>query len=125
MLDETELFAMATDMRQRHAHMKQKFDTNKDGRLDAGEREAMKKARANHRFDKLLQRFDANNDGALSQGEVSRATGRGGRPIRLQERFAAADADKDGVVTRAEFFNVAHQRHQRHRKRGHRGARSH
>jgi EF hand len=45
-------------------------------------------------FDKLLGAFDANDDGALDEDEV---------PPWLWQRLSRADANGDGVVTRAEF----------------------
>ena len=45
-------------------------------------------------FDKLLDAFDANDDGALEEDEV---------PARVWARLSQADANGDGVVTRAEF----------------------
>lgn len=45
-------------------------------------------------FDKLLDAFDANNDGELAEEEV---------PPPVWYRLSNADANDDGVVTRAEF----------------------
>ena len=45
-------------------------------------------------FDKLLEAFDANDDGELDENEV---------PPPVWRRLSQADANGDGVVTRAEF----------------------
>lgn len=50
---------------ERKAKMLEKFDTNRDGSLDAAEKEAMHAARAQKRFEKL----DVNKDGKLSFDE--------------------------------------------------------
>ena len=47
------------------AKLLEKFDANRDGKLDAGERVAMKEARAERVFAKL----DANSDGKLTLEE--------------------------------------------------------
>ncbi len=45
-------------------------------------------------FDKLLDAFDANEDGKLDKSEV---------PPPVWRRLSQADANGDGVVTKAEF----------------------
>ena len=45
-------------------------------------------------FDSLLATFDADSSGSLSVSEV---------PQRLWQRLGQADANQDGVVTRAEY----------------------
>lgn len=45
-------------------------------------------------FNMLLERFDANDDGKLDEDEV---------PPPVWLRLSQADANNDGVVTRAEF----------------------
>jgi len=45
-------------------------------------------------FDKLLDAFDANDDGKLDKSEV---------PPPVWRRLSQADANGDGVVTKAEF----------------------
>lgn len=47
-----------------------------------------------HRGHRIFKHFDKNADGALTQDEV---------PAKLWERLAKADADNDGVVTKAEL----------------------
>lgn len=59
----------------RKAKMLEKFDTNKDGKLDDTERAAAKETRAAERFKKL----DVNGDGKLSFDEFKAGRqGRGG-----------------------------------------------
>lgn len=102
--------------------MKQKFDTNKDGKLDAAEKgrlaasfQAMRAARKAE----ALAKFDANKDGQLSDAE--RATM---RDIRLTARFAKLDINGDGKLTLDEF-KTGKQRHGRKVHGHHRGTRKH
>jgi Ca2+-binding EF-hand superfamily protein len=81
--------------------MKEKFDTNKDGKLDDSERAAMKaamEAKRSQRKAEMLAKFDTNKDGKLDPAE---------RAVMKQETSAAAfkklDANGDGVLSRAEF----------------------
>ncbi|MBA3398319.1 MAG: EF-hand domain-containing protein [Deltaproteobacteria bacterium] len=106
--------------------MKQKFDTNKDGKLDAAEKDKLKasfKAMHAARKAEALAKFDANRDGQLSDAE--RATM---RDTRMTARFAKLDVNGDGKVTLDEF-KAGKQRHGR-RSHGkmhghHRGMRKH
>lgn len=50
--------------------------------------------------EQLFQRLDANGDGKLSKDEL---------PERFGQRIMQADADKDGVVTKEEFAEIAKQ----------------
>ena len=81
--------------------MKEKFDTNKDGKLDDSERAAMKaamEAKRSQRKAEMLAKFDTNKDGKLDPAE---------RAVMKQERSASAfkklDANGDGVLSPAEF----------------------
>lgn len=52
-----------------HGAMLEKFDANKDGKLDDAEKAAMRNARIEQRF----ARLDANKDGAISLAEMKAA----------------------------------------------------
>ena len=73
---------------ERQAHRAQ-LDTNKDGKVDRGERRAMHQA---HRQERLAQ-FDLDRDGKMSDAERARA---------MDVRFAKFDANGDGRITRLE-----------------------
>ena len=79
-----------------------RMDVNKDGKLDASDREAAMKAREakraergkrGDRGERKMGRLDANGDGAVSADEMKKAA---------LARFERADADKDGKLTAAE-----------------------
>jgi Ca2+-binding EF-hand superfamily protein len=78
-------------------------DANKDGVLSVEELKAHAAAKREERFNQA----DKNHDGALSADEVG----------RRWERLQVADADKSGSVTRAELD----QAHKDGKLRGHRG----
>ncbi len=90
-----------------HPRLLERFDTDKDGKLDEGERAAAKAAVAEHREehqDKLLARFDADKDGKLDEGE--RAAAKAAVEERLKtnhpELFAKIDANHDGTIDKGE-----------------------
>lgn len=56
---------------------------------------------------KWFERLDANGDGVLTQAELAERAAR--REQRRQERFAKADTDQDGQLSRAEFVAVGEQ----------------
>lgn len=73
------------DRQARKAHMLEKFDTNKDGKLDQTEKEAMQAQRAAKMFGKL----DKNGDGVLSLDEFKSGKqfmGRGGHGGKFRKR---------------------------------------
>ena len=79
-----------------------RYDTNKDGFVDRSEWGAGQEARF-----KLL---DTNNDGKLSKDELFVGNGAppSDRQIRSQATyFGLLDADKDGIVSKAEFLAQA------------------
>ena len=85
---------------ERAGKMFDRMDANKDGKLDAADREARQQAR----FDRL----DTNKDGHLVRGEVA-AWHERQRPQREAEmrkrfdgKFAEADLNKDGKLSRIE-----------------------
>ena len=55
------------DRTEMKAKMLAKFDANKDGKLDEGERQAMHAERA----DKMFSKLDTNKDGVLSKSEFA------------------------------------------------------
>lgn len=84
-----------------HGAMKEKFDTNKDGKLDDAERAKAKEAFGAMREAKkkeMLARFDTNKNGTLEDAEKQAM-----HDARTQERFAALDTNRDGKLTIEEF----------------------
>ena len=88
---------MAPDERRaaRREERLRKYDTNKDGRLDRQEREAMRAAV----IDLRMQRLDSDGDGRISRQEAQ------SRPIgqRLLADFDRADANRDANISREEL----------------------
>jgi Ca2+-binding EF-hand superfamily protein len=83
------------------ARMLEKYDVNKDGKLDASERAAMRadfKAKHQERRAEMLARFDTNKDGKLDDGERKVM-----RDTLSAERYKALDTNGDGVVSLQEF----------------------
>ncbi|MEO8706331.1 MAG: hypothetical protein ABI867_40250 [Kofleriaceae bacterium] len=78
-------------------HMKEKFDTNKDGKLDDAERAQMKEERAKHRA-ATVAKFDSNNDGKLDDTERNAM-----QAEHAKARFDKLDSNGDGVLSRDEF----------------------
>lgn len=100
-----------------HQGMKEKFDANKDGKIDDAERGQMKDAmKAMHAQKKaeMLAKFDANKDGKLDDAEKTAA-----HAARAAEKFARLDKDGDGKLSLDEF--QAAQDHRGHQGRGGRG----
>ena len=75
----------------------QKYDTNKNGKLDDTERAAMRADREKLRAEKLAQ-FDKNKDGTLDDTERKAM-----RDSMLAERFKQLDKDGNGQLSLAEF----------------------
>jgi Ca2+-binding EF-hand superfamily protein len=77
----------------------QKYDQDKDGKLDAAELEAARVGREQTRKARMLERFDANKNGVLDPEEQEAARkafrGRKGGGRRMLERF---DTNKNGVL---------------------------
>jgi len=96
--------------------MKEKFDVNKDGKIDDAERGSMKDAmKAMHAQKKaeMLARFDLNKDGKLDDAERASA-----KSARAAEHFAKLDKDGDGKLSLDEF-KAGQDHHQgRHGRRG-------
>jgi hypothetical protein len=84
-----------------------RYDTNKDGVVDRAEWKAGQEAR--------FKRLDTNGDGKLTQDELFAGTPAIGNSVLPDDRqvqrqstyFQLLDADKDGVVTLAEFLAQA------------------
>jgi hypothetical protein len=88
--------------------MMEKFDADKDGKLDDDEKAALKAAMEKRRAEMekrhaereqaMLEKYDANDDGKLDDAERAEA-----REDRLVERFTEMDTDGDGVLSFDEF----------------------
>lgn len=77
--------------------MVEKFDANKDGKLDDAEKAQLKAAFAAKKAEKLA-RFDANKDGQLDETERQVM-----HEERVAKRFAMLDTNKDGAITLEEM----------------------
>jgi Ca2+-binding EF-hand superfamily protein len=98
-----------------HGAMLEKFDANKDGKLDDAEKakamEARKAMFAQKRAG-MLARFDTNKDGTLDDSERAAM-----RNARIEERFAKLDANKDGAISLDEMKAAKPQgKHGRHKR---------
>ena len=83
------------------ARILERFDTNKDGKLDDAEKAAMKdqfRQMREKRHAAMLAKFDTNKDGKLDDGE---------RKVMIDtikaERFKKLDTNGDGVISQDEF----------------------
>ena len=79
----------------------QKYDTNKDGKLDDSEKAALKadfQAKREQRKAEMLAKFDTNKDGKLDQSERAAA-----RDLRMTETFKKLDTDGNGQISLTEF----------------------
>jgi EF hand domain-containing protein len=93
---------------ERRAEMRQKYDTDGDGKLNRDERQAMRTAMLERR----MSRLDGNGDGKISRQEAESA--RFGR--RLLEDFDAADANRDSFVSRDELQTAMQTLRQKRRE---------
>ncbi len=96
---------------ERRAELLQKYDTNKDGVLDANEKAAMKAdfaAKRAARKQEVLAKYDTNKDGKLDEQERAAM-----RDDLETKRFQEMDLNKDGVVSLDEFKKFASERHAR------------
>jgi Ca2+-binding EF-hand superfamily protein len=113
--------------------MLKRVDTNKDGRISTAEMDAA--------LSKSFAVFDTNHDGVLSKAEVEnrratfkayredlRAERKAGRPVvgvvglpkAVDKHFARIDANRDGVLSKAELASVAQRlfQHRDHNRDG-------
>lgn len=96
------------EMRQRMAEMRQRFDTNSDGKIDEDERVAMREARVKER----VSRIDSDGDGKISRQEAEGAPGR-----RMLRDFDAVDANQDSVISPEELEAAMSERRSQRRER--------
>jgi Ca2+-binding EF-hand superfamily protein len=79
----------------------QKYDTNKDGKLDDTEKAAMKadfQAKHAQKKAEMLAKFDTNKDGKLDDTEKAAM-----RDERQTEAFKKLDTNGDGQISLSEF----------------------
>ena len=91
---------------ERHAKLLERFDANKDGKLDESERAAAKQAGQEHRAKRqgefkekhpeAFAKVDTNGDGAIDQGE------RGAARQKMLAKHPGADQNGDGKLGRGE-----------------------
>lgn len=98
----------------------QKYDTNKDGKLDDQEKATMRadfQAKRAERKAEMLAKYDTNKDGKLDQSE--RAVMREDLTVKSFEKM---DTNKDGQISLDEFkaarAKLGGMRHARHFHRG-------
>ena len=99
------------------ADILQKFDANKDGKLDDSERAQMKaafEAKRAERHKAALAKFDANKDGKLDATERKTM-----QDTRLAEQFQKMDTNGDGKLTLDEFKAGSEAEGFRHGRHGH------
>lgn len=75
----------------------EKFDTNKDGKLDETERAALR-AQKQARHQEMVAKYDANKDGKLDDAERNVL-----REEKVKARFKALDTNNDGMLSIDEF----------------------
>jgi hypothetical protein len=78
----------------------EKYDLNKDGKLDEGERAQMREAMKAKRQARIAK-FDLNKDGKLDAGERAAM-----KKTESAERFKKLDANGDGVLSLDEFSKM-------------------
>jgi len=71
--------------------LRQRFDIDRDGRLDGAERAALRA----YQYARLVRRYDRDGDGRVGPGEV---------PPRLAERLRRLDRNGDGWIDPAEVL---------------------
>lgn len=113
-----------------HAAFMEKFDTNKDGRIDEKEKEAIRTAFDARKAEfqkKILEKYDANKDGQLDEQEKEafKAAMEARKAEFMKKIMEKYDANKDGQLDEQE--KAAARADSRHmRPRGpHRGRMGH
>lgn len=94
------------------AALLQKYDVNKDGKLDDAERATMKAdfaAKRAARKQENLAKYDTNKDGKLDPAERAVM-----KEAKLTERFAKMDTNGDGQISITEFKAANAQMGHRH-----------
>ena len=89
--------------------MLEKYDTNKDGVLDANEKAVMRtdfQAKRAAKKAERIAKFDKNGDGKLDATERAEM-----KATMSAERFAKLDTNKDGVISLQEFQAGRQGRH--------------
>ena len=110
-LDQEELQALSLDRKDRRNRLRNRWDSNRDGRISDQEREAAKAAikrqidaRRSLRFDEV----DHNADGFLNQEEFNNIAAvdvaNDARPGVSVDLYNNLDADNDGKVSKEEFL---------------------
>ena len=90
----------------------QKYDTNKDGKLDDGERAQLKadmQAKFAAKKAAMLAKYDINKDGKLDKTERAVM-----RNDRAEEAFKKADKNGDGQLSMDEFKQLRQHNGMRH-----------
>lgn len=107
------------DFAQRKTEMLQKYDTNKDGSLDAQEKAALRadfQAKRQEMHAKRLAQLDLNKDGKLDDSERAVA-----KKARAEAMFKRLDADGNGSITLNELEQAQMSKHGGgHHRGGHR-----
>lgn len=104
------------------AGVMQKYDTNKDGKLDDAEKAQLRadmKAKHEAKKAEMLAKYDINKDGKLDQSERAVM-----KNDRAQAAFAKADKNGDGQLSLDEFKSMKQHHGMRHGRGGkfrHRG----
>ena len=95
-------------MGKRHPELMQKYDANKNGQLEDGEREAMREELKKLREEKVAK-YDTNKDGKLDETERKAV-----RDQMAAERFKALDTNGNGSLSLEEFKAGAAEREGHH-----------
>jgi hypothetical protein len=79
---------------ERHQMMLQRFDVNRDGRLEPRERRiAKRELRHERKLRKLIKKYDLDHNGVVDQGEM---------PPRMARKLRRWDTNQDGWVDGAD-----------------------
>jgi hypothetical protein len=98
------------------AAVMQKYDTNKDGKLDDAEKAQLRadmKAKHEAKKAEMLAKYDLNKDGKLDASERAVM-----KNDRAQEAFKKADTNNDGQLSLDEFKAMKQHQGMRHGRAG-------